>query len=221
MRSTAGGRTIAVIIGVAAVALVGSGCGGDDAGGTSSTGAQAPATSDPTSSGAASASSEAASTPPQVSGVAQHSKVSVEGERGVEVTMTGPIAVRYSSTTPAEKKILGLPLTGSRNAGTRDSGVVFQQFQGGVITAKNDRPGTRAYMTYGEIRDAWNVERDEKGVPTVVGTNGSAGPLGPVTSDQTTRGHVQRTLFEHGSVTYDTETEKVTVMVNGKVVPTE
>ncbi|MCF8610497.1 hypothetical protein L5G28_10075 [Gordonia sp. HY285] len=229
MRSTAGGRTIAVIIGAAAVALVGSGCGNDttdDAPRTSATtSAEVPVSNSSTTDSSAPASDDSAAgsapTSPEASGVAQKSKVTVEGERGVDVTMTGPIAARYSATTPAEKKILGLPLTGSRNAGTRDSGVVFQQFHGGVITAKNNSPDTPAYMTYGKIRDAWNVERDEKGVPTLVGTNGSAGPLGPVTSNEATRGHVQKTLFEHGSITYDTKTDKVTVTVNGKVVPAE
>ncbi|WP_420039804.1 LGFP repeat-containing protein [Gordonia sp. MP11Mi] len=224
MRSTAGGRAIAVIIGVAMVALVGTGCGSDDTARTSAT-SSAEAPSSERSASDSSAPDESTATPsstsPRDSGVVQKSKLTVEGEHGVEVTMTGPIAARYSSATPAEKRILGLPLTGSHNAGTRDSGVVFQQFHGGVITAKDNRPGTPAYMTYGKIRDAWNVERDEKGVPTVVGTNGSAGPLGQVTSDQTTQRHLQKTLFEHGSITYNTETDKVTVTVNGKVVPTE
>lgn len=217
MRSIASVRIVGVIVGAAAVALIGSACGTDDSGESASTSAEA-------SSVETSASDEAAADTSPTAGaskVAQAASVKVEGARGVEVTLTGPIAERYSSATAAEKKILRLPLTGSRNAGTRESGVVYQQFEGGVITARNDHPGTQAYLTYGKIRDAWNVERDEQGVPTVVGTNGSAGPLGPVTSDVVTRGHVQTTRFEHGSISHDTTSGKVTVTVNGKVVPTE
>ncbi|MGO3325917.1 LGFP repeat-containing protein [Gordonia sp. (in: high G+C Gram-positive bacteria)] len=217
MRSIASVRIVGVIVGAAAVALIGSACGTDDSGESTPTSAEASAVE-------TSASDEAtADTSPTAgaSKVAQAASVKVGGARGVEVTLTGPIAERFSSTTAAEKKILRLPLTGSRNAGTRESGVVYQQFEGGVITARNDHPGTPAYLTYGKIRDAWNVERNDQGVPTVVGTNGSAGPLGPVTSDLVTRGHVQTTRFEHGSISHDTKSGTVTVTVNGKVVPTE
>ena len=223
MRSIASVRIVGVIAGAAAVALIGSACGTDDAGENAS--ASSTTSSGETSAVETSASNESApddsSAASDVSKVARAGHVKVEGTRGVEVTLTGPIAERYSSATAAEKKILRLPLTGSHNAGTRESGVVYQQFEGGVITARNDRPGTPAYMTYGKIRDAWNVERDEQGAPTVVGTNGSAGPLGPVASDVVTRGHVQTTRFEHGSISHDTKTGNVTVTVNGKVVPTE
>ena len=66
------------------------------------------------------------------------------------MTLTGPIAAKYSSATESQRQALGKPLTGDRNAGTRESGVVFQQFQGGVITAKNDDAGTPAYITLGQ-----------------------------------------------------------------------
>lgn len=73
---------------------------------------------------------------------AQPTAVKLIGEGNVEVTLTGPIAAKYSSATEDQKKALGKPLTGDRNAGTRESGVIFQQFQGGAITAKNGAVGT-------------------------------------------------------------------------------
>ncbi|GAB1813362.1 LGFP repeat-containing protein [Mycobacterium sp. MUNTM1] len=150
---------------------------------------------------------------------AQPTEVKLIGERDVEVTLTGPIAVKYSSATDDQKKALGKPLTGDRNAGTRDSGLVFQQFQGGVITAKNDQPGTPAYITLGKIREAWNVPRDPDGVPAVTGTNGSAGPLGYPTSDQNVVGDLLVSNFEHGTIGYNQKTGQVEVTVNGKPVP--
>ncbi|MGB0973042.1 MAG: hypothetical protein ACPGVG_19120, partial [Mycobacterium sp.] len=84
------------------------------------------------------------SMPPQVGLIATSevqappTEVKLMGERDVEVTLTGPIAVKYSTATDSQKQALGKPLTGDHNAGTRESGVVFQQFQGGAIVAKND-----------------------------------------------------------------------------------
>ena len=147
------------------------------------------------------------------------SEVKVLGERDVEVTLTGPIAAKYLSATQDQKDILGRPLTGDHNAGTRDSGVVFQQFQGGVIIAENDEPGTPAYITWGKIREAWNVPRDPDGVPSVSGTNGSPGPLGAPTSDENPVGDLLVTTFEHGKIEYSTTTGQVEVTVNDKVVP--
>ncbi|MEZ0340786.1 LGFP repeat-containing protein [Mycobacterium sp. pV006] len=146
-------------------------------------------------------------------------EVTLIGERDVEVTLTGPIAAKYSTATDKQKQALGKPLTGSRNAGTRDSGVVFQQFQGGVIVAKNDQAGTPAYITWGKIREAWNIERDEKGVPDIEGRNGSPGPLGVPTSDENPVGDLLVTTFEHGQITFDPKTGEVEVTVNGNVVP--
>ena len=99
-----------------------------------------------------------ASQPPQVGLVATSeiqaalAEVKLTGERDVEVTLTGPIAAKYSSATQSQREALGKPLTGDRNAGTRESGVVFQQFQGGVITARGDAAGMPAYITWGKIR---------------------------------------------------------------------
>lgn len=146
-------------------------------------------------------------------------EVKLTGERDVEVTLTGPIAAKYSSATEEQKKALGKPLTGDRNAGTRDSGLVFQQFQGGVITAKNDDAGTPGYITWGKIREAWNVQRGPDGVPAVTGNNGSAGPLGAPTSDETAAGDLLVSTFEHGKIQYNQKTRQVEVTVNGKVVP--
>lgn len=146
-------------------------------------------------------------------------EVKLIGERDVEVTLTGPIAAKYSSATDKQKAALGKALTGDHNAGTRDSGVVFQQFQGGAIVAKNNQPGTPAYIIWGKIREAWNVQRDADGVPSATGTNGSAGPLGVVTSDETPAGDQLVTTFEHGKIAYSTTTGQVEVTVNGKVVP--
>ncbi|MBJ7338195.1 hypothetical protein [Mycolicibacterium sp.] len=146
-------------------------------------------------------------------------EVKLTGERDVEVTLTGPIAAKYASATEYQRQALGKPLTGDRNAGARESGVVFQQFQGGVITAKNGDPGTPGYITWGRIREAWNVQRDPQGVPSVTGDNGSVGPLGAPTSDENTVGDLLVTTFEHGKITYDAKTNQVEVTVNGKVVP--
>jgi hypothetical protein len=168
-----------------------------------------------------------ASPPPQV-GVnatstskapAQPTEVNLIGESDVEVTLTGPIAAKYLSATDSQKQALGKPLTGDRNAGTRESGLVFQQFQGGVITAKNDQTGTPAYITLGKIREAWNIPRDPDGTPAITGSNGSAGPLGYPISDQNAVGDLLVSNFEHGKIDYNPKTGQVEVTVNGKVVP--
>jgi hypothetical protein len=166
-----------------------------------------------------------ASTPPQVALIATSeapappTEVKLVGERDVEVTLSGPIAAKYSAANENQKDVLGKPLTGDHNAGTRDSGVVFQQFQGGVIVAKNNAAGTPAYITGGKIREAWNVQRDPDGVPAVSGSNGSAGPLGVPTSDENAVGDLLVTTFEHGKIEYNPKTGQVDVTVNDKVVP--
>jgi hypothetical protein len=168
-----------------------------------------------------------ASPPPQVgvnttstsTAPAQPTEVKLIGESDVEVTLTGPIATKYSSATENQKQALGKPLTGDRNAGTRASGLVFQQFQGGVITAKNDAAGTPAYITLGKIREAWNIPRDPDGAPAITGNNGSAGPLGFPVSDENAVGDLLVSNFEHGRIAYNPKTGQVEVTVNGKVVP--
>ena len=166
-----------------------------------------------------------AAAPPQVGLVATSeteappTEVKLTGERDVEVTLTGPIAAKYTSATDNQRQALGKPLTGDRNAGTRESGLVFQQFQGGVITAKNAEAGTPAYITLGKIREAWNLPRDPDGAPAITGTNGSAGPLGFPISDENAVGDLLVSNFEHGKIEYDQKTGHVEVTVNGKVVP--
>ncbi len=177
--------------------------------------------------GCSSSKSVDASPPPPVSANATSTsktpapptEVKLIGERDVEVTLTGPIAAKYLSATDQQKAALGKPLTGDRNAGTRDSGVVFQQFQGGAITAKNGDAGTPAYIILGKIREAWNIPRGPDGTPAVTGTNGSAGPLGLPTSDVNTVGDLQVSTFEHGKIEYNPATGQVAVTVNDKVVP--
>ncbi|MGV0634077.1 hypothetical protein ABQE69_06955 [Mycolicibacillus trivialis] len=149
----------------------------------------------------------------------QPDAVTVLGERDVEVTLTGPIAVKYRSLTEEQKEKLGKPLTGDHNAGAREDGAPFQQFHGGVIIAANDDPATPAYVVAGKIRDAWNVQRDPAGVPSADGDNGSMGPLGLPTSDEVSEGDLLVTTFEHGKVTDNTSTDEVEVTVNGQVVP--
>lgn len=189
------------VVGLAAVALITVGC---------SNGKSVDASAPPHA--AASATSTSANP-------AQPTEVKLIGESNVEVTLTGPIAAKYASATDDQKKALGKPLTGDRNAGKRESGVVFQQFEGGVITAKNDAPGTPSYITLGKIREAWNVPRGADGTPEITGTNGSAGPLGLPVSDQRSVGDVLVSNFEHGTIQYNPKTDQVAVTVNGKVVP--
>ncbi|MCV7413088.1 hypothetical protein AWC05_11440 [Mycobacterium florentinum] len=198
-------RTVAhhhtAVVGLAALALITAGC---------SHGKSVDASAPPP----VSANATSTSTAP-----AQPTEVKVIGEGGVEVTLTGPIAAKYSSATEGQRQALGKPLTGDRNAGTRESGVVFQQFQGGAITAKNNQAGTPAYIILGKIREAWNVPRGPDGTPAVTGTNGSAGPLGLPTSDVNTVGDLRVSTFEHGKIEYNPTTGQVAVTVNDKVVP--
>jgi len=197
-------RTIAyrraAVVGLAAVALIAAGCSSNGKSVDASAPSQVGVNATPT-------------TP------AQPTEVKLIGERDVEVTLTGPIAAKYSSATEAQRQALGKPLTGDRNAGKRESGVVFQQFQGGAITAKNDAVGTPAYVILGKIREAWNIPRDPDGAPAVTGTNGSAGPLGLPISDQNVVGDLLVSNFEHGKIGYNPNTGQIEVTVNGKVVP--
>ncbi|MGV0812839.1 hypothetical protein ABQF34_12840 [Mycolicibacterium boenickei] len=197
-------RTIArhtALVGLSAAALITVGCSNGQSGDTSA----------PPQVGLIATSTPVAPAPP--------TEVKLIGERDVEVTLTGPIAAKYSSATEEQKKALGKPLTGDRNAGTRESGLVFQQFQGGVITAKNNEAGTPAYITRGKIREAWNIPRDPDGVPLVTGENGSVGPLGAPTSDENAVDDLLVETFEHGQIAYNTKTDQVEVTINGKVVP--
>lgn len=136
---------------------------------------------------------------------------------GSKVTLTGAIAKKYSAATEKQKTDLGKPLTGADGSGTSANGVIFQQFDGGVITAKN--ADATAYITWGKIRDAWNVKRDESGQPAADGKSGSEGPLGTATSDETEEGGLKVSTFENGKITFSPKTNKVEVTVKDKVVP--
>ncbi|MGX9297225.1 LGFP repeat-containing protein [Tsukamurella paurometabola] len=229
MRKIAARRIIGVVAGLTAASLVVAGCGnGDSDKGEAATSAvtsaadassAGPAASSAPASSATAASSASASRATGSSAPVPAGGVKVKGADGSDVTLTGPIAAKYSAATQAQRTALGVVLTGDHNAGTRESGVIFQQFKGGVITARNAAAGTPAYITWGRIRDAWNVERGPDGRPSPAGRNGSAGPLGAVTSDETTAGAVKQTTFEHGRITFDPRTGKVEVTVNGTVVP--
>lgn len=148
-----------------------------------------------------------------------NTSVELTAADGTKVTLSGPIAAKYQAATAKQKTDLGAPKTGPDAAGTGTNGVVFQQFAGGVITAKNADAGTPAYITWGKIRDAWNVKRDASGNPSADGKSGSQGPLGTATSDETEAGTVKTSTFEHGTITWNSATDKVEVTVNDKVVP--
>lgn len=195
-----------------AAAMIVTGCSNASDTASTVTSAVGSAASDAT----AAAGSGAASVSSAVAGAKE--EVKVKDADGKEITLTGPIAAKYKAATEAQRTDLGAALTGDRNSGTRESGVVFQQFKGGVIVAKNDDAGTPAFITWGVIRDAWNVDRDASGNPAAGGSNGSAGPLGIPTSDESTEGTVKTSTFEHGKVTFDSATGKVEVTVNGKPV---
>ncbi|GAC57248.1 hypothetical protein GOHSU_18_00030 [Gordonia hirsuta DSM 44140 = NBRC 16056] len=170
---------------------------------------------------AASAATEAGSSAASAAAKAAKNGVELEAADGSTVKLTGPIAVKYAESTDEQKSDLGKPMTGDDASGTSESGVVFQQFDGGVITAKNNDSGTPAYITWGKIRDAWNVKRDSDGQPSADGKGGSNGPLGAATSDETVDGDMKKSTFEHGEITFNTSDDKVTVTVNGKEVDAE
>ncbi|MFW0785115.1 hypothetical protein AAFP35_11375 [Gordonia sp. CPCC 206044] len=210
---------VSCVAGLFAIALTAVACGSDDSKDAAASQVSM-ATATATESSAEPSEDSTSHTAAAATSEAEAAQVTITGEADVAVTMSGPIAAKYASATDAQKDALGKALTGDRNAGTRDSGVVFQQFQGGVIIAKNTDSGTAAYViTSGGIRDAWNTERAADGTPSPTGKNGSPGPLGVPTSDVTTDGDVQQASFEHGKVIENTRTGEVTVTVNGKTVP--
>ncbi|MGB3697466.1 MAG: hypothetical protein WBA05_08540 [Gordonia sp. (in: high G+C Gram-positive bacteria)] len=201
----------------AALALTGSviaGCSNDNSGdaassATSAIGSAASAAGSAVESAASGASAAVSSA---VAGNAE-----VAAADGSKVTLTGAIAKKYNDATEKQRTDLGKALTGPEASGKSANGVIFQQFEGGVITAKNaDAP---AYITWGKIRDAWNVKRDASGAPAADGKGGSMGPLGVATSDETDEGALKVSTFEHGKITWDSKTDKVEVTVDGKVVP--
>ncbi|MGO3326094.1 LGFP repeat-containing protein [Gordonia sp. (in: high G+C Gram-positive bacteria)] len=200
-------RTAGIVAALAVTTLVAAGCSddnNDDASNASGTSTEQSADA----SGAESGSE---------SGAMGGEDVPLEAADGSKVTLTGAIAAKYQSATEKQKTDLGKPLTGDDAKGTGENGVSFQQFDGGVITSKGDQ----AYVTWGKIRDAWNVKRDDKGEPAEDGKGGSAGPLGAPTSDETEEGDMKKSTFENGEITYNTKTQKVEVTVDGKTVAAE
>lgn len=217
MSNSAHRRIIGVVSGLAAASLFVAGCG--DSGSDAKDAASSAVTAASSAAADASSSHAPGHESAGASGAAQAGGVKVKDADGKEVTLTGPIAAKYSAATPEQRTDLGAALSGEKNAGKGENGVVFQQFKGGVITAKNAEAGTAAHITWGRIRDAWNVNRGADGAPSPSGKNGSAGPLGGATSDETTSGTLKESTFEHGKITFDTKTGKVEVTVNGKTVP--
>ena len=209
MKQIARRRTVGIFAAMAVTALVATACSDDNKDDASATGTTVATTTDGTET----------TTATETTGAAED--VELTAADGTKVTLTGPIAAKYASATEEQKTDLGKPLTGEDASGTSESGVVFQQFDGGVITAANADAGTPAYITWGVIRDAWNVLRDESGQPSDDGKGGSAGPLGAATSDETEEDGVKKSTFQNGEITFDTETEEVTVIVEGEEVETE
>lgn len=202
-------RIAGVVAAASAVALVAAGCSDDnDSGSAASSSVSA------SESGMAGMSGMSGS-------AAAGASVELKAADGSTVTLSGPIAAKYQAATEQQKTDLGAPSTGADASGTGSNGVVFQQFAGGVITAKNGEEATPAYITWGKIRDAWNVKRDAEGNPSADGKGGSQGPLGTATSDETTEGGVKTSTFEHGKITWNSSNNTVEVTVNGKVVPTQ
>ena len=204
-------RIAGVVAAASAVTLIAAGCSDDN---DSSSSASASASASASESGMAGMSGMSGS-------AAAGASVELKAADGSTVTLTGPIAAKYQAATEQQKTDLGAPSTGAEASGTGSNGVVFQQFAGGVITAKNGEEATPAYITWGKIRDAWNVKRDAEGNPSAEGKGGSQGPLGAATSDETTEGNVKTSTFEHGKITWNSSTNTVEVTVNGKVVPTQ
>ncbi|ALG86070.1 LGFP repeat-containing protein [Gordonia phthalatica] len=209
-------RVAGVVAAASLTATVVVGCSSndsDDAASASSGTVAATATDGATSTDGADASGDKTGE----TGANAGESVELTAADGSKVTLKGAIAKKYSSATEKQKKDLGKPLTGEKGSGTSANGVIFQQFDGGVITAKN--ADATAYITWGKIRDAWNVKRDETGQPAADGKSGSEGPLGTATSDETDEGDLKVSTFENGKITFSPKTDKVEVTVKDKVVP--
>lgn len=215
-------RSAGVTAAVALAAFVAVGCSDDNNDDAANASASISAGVDAAQSAAADATDAAKSGAADATDSAKDAagKVELTAADGSKVELTGPIAAKFKAATEKQKTDLGAPMTGDDASGTSDSGVVFQQFKGGVITAKNGDAGTPAFVTWGKIRDAWNVKRDDSGKPSEDGKGGSNGPLGAATSDETDNGGMKESTFENGKITFDAKTGKVEVTVKDQVVPT-
>ena len=209
-------RSAAAAAAVAATALIVAGCGDDNDDNASSSAAssvQVSAEASADASAGASAGADA-STSADALECALVDATGLEHPL-VEVPLTGAIAAKFNAATDKQRADLGKPLTGADTSGTSDSGMTFQQFDGGVISSKGDN----AFITWGKIRDAWNVKRDDTGTPSESGKSGSTGPLGAPTSDETDEGGLKQSTFENGKITWDPKTDTTEVTVKDKVVP--
>ena len=207
-------RSAAAAAAVAATALIVAGCGDDNDDNASSSAAssvQVSAEASADASAGASAGADASTSADASAG----KDVKLTAADGTEVTLTGAIAAKFNAATDKQRADLGKPLTGADTSGTSDSGMTFQQFDGGVISSKGDN----AFITWGKIRDAWNVKRDDTGTPSESGKSGSTGPLGAPTSDETDEGGRKQSTFENGKITWDPKTDTTEVTVKDKVVP--
>ncbi|GAB07480.1 hypothetical protein GII30_00785 [Gordonia amarae] len=216
-------RSAAAAAAIAATTLIVAGCSDDDDDNASSSATSSVSVSTDAGAGAstdagAGASTDAgadASTDASGDANAPGGDVKLPAADGTEVSLTGAIAGKYNAATDKQKTDLGKPLTGADASGTSENGMTFQQFDGGVISSKGDT----AYITWGKIRDAWNVKRDDTGAPSESGKGGSSGPLGAPTSDETDEGGLKQSTFENGKITWDPKTDTTEVTVKDKVVP--
>lgn len=119
----------------------------------------------------------------------------IPGANGTAYPVEGPILAKYLSLDETARKSLGAP-TGDEQK--NPDGGVYQQFDGGVIVHK-----TSSYVVWGLIRDKWNE------------LGGSQGKLGYPTSDEVdTPDGLKKTTFEHGTITWNSGANEVTVAYN-------
>jgi acetyl-CoA carboxylase carboxyltransferase component len=116
MRMLAHRRTVAAVVGLAATAAIATGCASTDKAKEAASGATAAAGSVLSSAVVAPASSAVATASSAVeSATASAEDIKLKGAQGRDVTLTGPIAVKYAAATDAQKKDLGPARTLSRS----------------------------------------------------------------------------------------------------------
>ena len=182
-------RTVAFTAAIAGFALIGSGCHATKAGDTASSAA---------SSAASAMSSAASSATSAVSSAVAGTTTTIPGTNGTSYTVEGPILAKYQTLTDAQLKDLGKPFDSQHP--TKDGSGVYQQFDGGVLIY---RTGSPVYFVWGKIRDQWNK------------LDASQGKLGYPTSDeQILPDGSFKSVFEHGTVTFNTGDPDATVTLN-------
>jgi uncharacterized protein with LGFP repeats len=141
---------------------------------------------------AASATSTATASPSS----APAGSTTLRNRDGLDITIAGPIYAKWVAVG-AEPGALDQPI-GPEQAVA--GGGKLQAFEGGVIVV-NKRGD--AYVVWGAIRDAW------------VAKGGVSGPLGYPVSDETDyQDNGRMSQFEHGTITYDFNTDRVEVHLN-------